>query len=611
MIHEAQMAPMYLAFRSRWLERDDRMKRADDAVRGDWHVVDPDDDELESRSPNMIQVALEDTAEAASYQPTVRVMPSKPTKAAKDSAYAMEQMAASYLQVSRMPLVSISSYQKLAGFGVFVWTVTYDKELKSPVIRERDPRTFYPEPGWQPGDSIRTCLFTREVYLRQLPTEWQSTLKTKFGQVWQDANSNDPVFNDQKITLVEFYEEDVITIGALFAESTRGPWTGPATSWTPCLLEQFETPGGICPVVAGQRISLDNEPRGQFDQVIPVQQAHIRLMAMVLDYSDQAVYSDIWVKDLIGQMSYGGGAYIQLGPNGQIGRVPPAVSSLDVQRDLSQMSDYMHLGGRWPKTRPGEIDQSIASAKFVEATAGMMNTVIRTYHLIMQEALERALNTSFKIDKLVGPERVISGVLKNQQFRVERSASDIDLEAIVKVDYGIGFGRDPAQTLVLGIQGVQTGMWSNAFVQENFDGLSDIQLERERIDISKLTDMAFAQLLQGLQTGTIPPDALPKIAAGRAKGEDILELFEKYIVKPQQEQQEQAYTSGLTGQQVMPGGAPPGAGGPMPPAPPDAAGLLGALAGGGGPGGPGGAETINRLNVPLGGGSFAGSTVKR
>jgi len=129
---------------------------------------------------------------------------------------------------------------------------------------------------------------------------------------------------------------------------------------------------------------LDGEFRGQFDQVVGLLEAHIRLMSMVLDYADQAVYSDIYVKDLIGEMPYGGGAYIELGPQGAIGRVPPAVSSLNVQADMAQLMDGIHLGGRWPKSRPGEIDQAIASAKFLESSVGMMNTAIRTYHQILQ-----------------------------------------------------------------------------------------------------------------------------------------------------------------------------------------------------------------------------------
>ena len=68
-------------------------------------------------------------------------------------------------------------------------------------------------------------------------------------------------------------------------------------------------------------------------------EAHIRLMGLVLDFADQSVYSDIWVRDLIGEMPYGGGSFIELGPSGAIGRVPPAVSSFNIQADLTNLMD--------------------------------------------------------------------------------------------------------------------------------------------------------------------------------------------------------------------------------------------------------------------------------
>lgn len=589
---------LFKAFQQRWTERDTRMSLMNSVVKGEWTAVGPDDEALENRSPNLVQVALEDTAESASLIPSVRMIPSNGTDSAKKRAEAMERLAASYMDLSQMPMLTIESLLDYGAFGFYAWTVVFDKESGSPIIERRDPRTCYPETGWRPGDSVRTCIFARELYVHQLPMEHQTKIldQMSLSKAKRDAGV---IYLDRKVVLIELFSEDTIKVCALYQTGAR---TSPAlgVSWTPVLLEESKTPGGICPVVLGQRPTLDGEPRGQFDQVVVVLQAHIRLMAMVLDYADQAVYSDVWVKDLVGQMSYGGGAYIQLGPQGGIGRVPPAVSSLSVQQELEQLVSNIHLGGRWPKTRPGEIDQAIASAKFVEATAGMMNTVIRTAHLVMKNAMEKALRIAFKIDAELGDERTIAGVLSNQQFLVERRKSDIDLKARVHVDYGIGMGRDPAQTMVLGIQGMQTGLFSKEFVQENFEGITDVARERSRIDTEQLKDMALAQLLAGLQDKSIPPQALVDIAKARMSGTSIFDLFERYVAKPQEEAAAQMVPSGLGGAPMQPGMMDPNAGGPQPPVPPGAADLMSML-----PGGPTGvapAEPVqpnNRLSVPL------------
>jgi len=278
-----------------------------------------------------------------------------------------------------------------------------------------------------------------------------------------------------------------------------------------------------------------------------------------------------------------------------------------VFEELQGLMDAVHLGGRWPKVRPGEVDQAIASAKFVEATAGVMNTAIRTMHLTSKRGLEQALRIMFKMDYEVGPDRTVAGVLRNQQFQVERKKDDIDLKAQVVVEYGLGLGRDPAQSLVLGIQAAGAGLVSTEFVQENFEGITDVTRERARIDLQQMRDMAFAQMMQGLETGEIPKSALPQIAKARRMGDDIFELFDKYIVKPAEEAQEQMIMPGLGGPGMMPGEGDPMAAlmGGAPPPPPGAEELMAGL---GGPPGAAGPEnsTVSRTSVPMGEGSFAG-----
>jgi hypothetical protein len=291
-------------------------------------------------------------------------------------------------------------------------------------------------------------------------------------------------------------------------------------------------------VVTGQRITLDGEPRGQFDQVVGVLEAHIRLMGLLLDYADQQVYSDVWVRDLIGELSWGGGAFIELGPQGAIGRVPPAVSSLDVQRDLERLVDAIHIGGRWPKSRPGEIDQSIASAKFLEATAGMMNTAIRTYHQILRRMFERALRVCFLTDVRHFPgEKAVPGVLANQEFVIEYDPTrDIDLRNNVRAEYGLGLGRDPASSAVLMLQYAGQGFLSKEFVQENIEGLTDVQRERIRLDVEQFENLIRADLTKRVAEGSLPPKVLVEMIQARERGDSLVEIYRRWVAEPPEEQ---------------------------------------------------------------------------
>jgi hypothetical protein len=584
-----RLSSMYAAWRSRFTERDVRMETIDRVVRGEFDIFDPDEEKVTSRSPNLVQVAIEDTAEAASLVPTIRVQPDGSTVTAKKVARTMEQIAVNYMDLNQIDMLIPRSIMDKAAYGMSVWTVTPDLEQKIPVIERRDPRQCYPEPGFRPGDDVRKCMFTREIFFNQLPVEYQQKLK----DVIADYSEYDDPDENSKVVLVEYYDTEEYILAGLYQASTSGlvRYRGDGDVPLPVELERIENKAGVCPVVIGTRISLDGEVRGQFDQVVGLLEAHIRLTGLILDYADQAVYSDIFVKDLIGEMPYGGGSFIELGPQGAIGRVPPAVSSLNVQADLSSLVDGMHVAGRWPKSRPGEIDQSIASAKFLESAAGMMNTAIRTYHQIMQRQLEKALRIAFEIDKSYFPgAKSATGILRNQQFLIEYNpSSDINTNHQLRVEYGLGLGRDPAQSAVLHIQYSQAEFVSKEFVQENIDGLTDVGRERSRLDVEKFRGMALAKLLMGLEQGTIPEAALVEIARAREQGEELFDLYEKYIVKPAEEMIANQVPTGL-GPPMQPGALPPGpspegAAGPMPPGPPPGAELLARL---GTPAGPGG-----------------------
>lgn len=842
-IRTDQLPTLYGTYRSRYAEWDARKDKIDLVVQGKFNQVDPDEDPIDSRSPNLIQVALEDTTEAASIMPTIRVLPFGTGERAKSQAARQERVAVSYFDVSRMDMLITQTVMDQAAMGMAAWVIYPDRDQKVPIIEWRDPRTCYPEPGYRPGEKVKRCMFARKLFMSQLPPAWQMQIA---------LNVTDPGFESAKahtpLIIVEFMDAEETYVGAL--------WQGGSPSmeaYEPVELERIPNKVGICPVVVGSRITLDREFRGQFDQVVGTLLAHVRLMGMVLDYADQAVYSDVWVKDLIGDMPYGGGAYIELGPQGAIGRVPPAVTSLTIGQDLQTLEDAIHLGGRWPKSRPGEVSQSIASAKFIEAAAGMMNTAIKclapstrvltenleyvpvgelavgdrlaafdeypeggsvhrnwrsaevlatgrdmldsyrvtledgtvidssaehlwlcrsgnkhewrkteelftrhgkynphrvmklldvweqdyswasgylagmfdgegclsmsgrgaqlgldqkdnealckveaalsdlgfeftkylkpndcwhlnvlggrkeilrllgtvrpqrllaryaaqggadslgrlygetvaianvehiglsevvtlstssetlvaegfahhnTYHQILQRMMEQALHICFVTDQKFFPGlKTASGILRNQEFLQEYdSVKDIDLRNRVRVEYGLGLGRDPSQSAVLMLQYAQNNYISKEFVQENIDGLVDVGRERTRLDVEKLSDMAFAKLLQGLQDGSIPQDALVKIAQARENGEGIFALIDKFVVQPAAQAGAGQLASGLGGGPVMPGRPGPGGGPALPPGPPG-------QPGGGGaptispPPPPAVTELMSRLNLPVG-----------
>ncbi len=588
---------LYDAWRVRQLERDERHDIIDRVVAGEFEIFDPDEEKLTSYSPNMIQVALEDTAEAASLLPSVRAQPTKAGPRAKSAAEKTEKVCAGYMEANEVDLLIPRAIMDAGAYGFHIWTVLPDFDEERPLIERRDPRTVYTEQGYNPGDTVRKALIARQIFYSELPVEWRVKIKRTLseGVLFQgDLHVVDEINENDRVVIVEYYDSEEMLVAAIYDASSSVSIGRSEAVKLPIELRRTENKTKICPVVIGPRNSLDGEFRGQFDQVVGMLEGHIRLFSLAMDYADQAVYSDIFVKDLIGEMPYGGGAFIELGPNGQIGRVPPAVSSLDVQRDLEHLADGIHLGARWPKSRPGEIDQSIASAKFLESSVGMLNTAIRTYHQILQRSLAKAMRIALATDKAYFPgEKTVLGILRNQEFMEQYDPrTDIDLEAKVRVEYGLGFGRDPGQSAVLHIQYSQSGLISEETVQENVDGIRNVAEERARIDTEQFRKMALAKLLQGLESGEVPNRALVEIYRAREKGDSLIEIYNKYIVEPEEEARETSMPTGLGG--ILGGGPPPT--GPAP-------------AGPGVPPAPGGTDLLARLNMPAGPGGTLGTQV--
>jgi hypothetical protein len=593
LIDTSKLPILYSSWRSRYTDRDDRHDIIESVVSGDFTVLDEDEDEVKHHAPNLVQVALEDVSEAASLVPTIRVQPERPTQTLRAQAAAMERIGVSYLDGNKIDLLIPRTVMDYGAYGFGVWTVTPDMEQRIPLIERRNPRTCYPEPGYRPGDSVRRCMFARTIYASQLPDAYRDYL-----QEYISMDSTLGTYTDNvKIELVEYYDEQHIILAAMWPTGGGTILSDTKTNYIPVVLDTIEHDWGVCPVILEAPITLDGEFRGRYDQVIDMLYDHVKLMGLVIDYADQAVYSDVWVRDLIGKMPWGGGAYIELGPNGAIGRVPPAVNSMNVQQDIERIIDGIHLGSRWPKSRPGEIDQAIASAKFLESSVGMMNTAVRSYHLLLKRQIEHALRVAFIIDKKIFPgEHTVSGILRNQEFIETYNTSDINLNNKIRVEYGLGLGRDPSQSAVLHIQYGQNGYISKEFVQENIDGLTDVAREQARIDAQQFNDMALAKLLQGIQQGSIPDKALVDIAEARLKGESLMEVFKKFVVEPQEAAAAQMVPTGL-GAPVPPGppqqpGARPG----QPPTtpPPAAPSGLDLMAQMGVPAGPGGQISVRQ-----------------
>ena len=583
----ADLTDIFIDLRARYAERDSRHDAIEQMLRREWDLKDSAGDNLMIASANMIRTISEDTSEAAATMPTIRVRPHKQTQPVIAEAAKMEQIALSYATANQLRTRMPRFVMDHLNYGFTPFIILPDPDTMRPAVYKRSPKTCFPEMPVYPTMIPRRVLFSEQVGFASLGVEEQEML-IEAGFLYQ-AGTHAPM-----IVKMEYVTCDQYVTGYLYSTNrTQGSSSNTFTraTWTPVITMMVELKGDHTPAVIIARDTFDDEHRGLFDDVIDPQLSHAKLLAMAIDYADQSVYSDMWAKDVMGDTAFGGGSFIELGPNGAIGRVPPASASLDLWRDIDKLEENIHFGARSPKSRAGQIKQSQASGKFVETTVGTMNTELKAIHEKFAEGYEAILHLLFECDTLYFGSRKqeARGTKAGEDFYVDYvPGKDIDLKNDIDAEYGLGLGRDSQESAMLMMKYNELGLVSDEFVVENTEGMHSMHHEKQRVDLQKLEQMMFASLLEGIEKGEIEKDVLAEIYRERESGKPLVKILED-MFKPEEVVEPPLPPGAAPGLGLPPGGAPPGMGpeGPaaLPPPPPEAAALMAAM-GAAGPGGP-------------------------
>lgn len=593
------LTDIFIDLRARYAERDSRHDAIEAMLRREWDLKDSAGDPLMIASANMVKTISEDLSEAAATMPTIRVRAYKQTQDIIEEAAKMERIAMSYASANKIRERMPRFIMDHLNYGFTPFLVLPDPDTMRPAIYKRSPKTCFPEMPVYPTMIPRRVLFSEQVGFKSLGEEEQQMLLDAGFLV--QAGTKAPM-----IVKMEYVTPDEYTTGYLYSTNrTQGSSSNTFTraTWTPVITAQVELKGALTPAVIVARDTFDDEHRGLFDDVLDPQLSHAKLLAMAIDYADQSVYSDMWARDVMGDTAFGGGSFIELGPNGAIGRVPPASASLDLWRDIDKLEENIHFGSRSPKARSGQVTQSQASGKFVETTIGTMNTELKAIHEKFGEGIEALLHLCFETDLayFATKKQSARGRVAGEDFHIDYVPNKhINLDNDIDAEYGLGLGRDSQESAILMLQYAEKDLLSDEFILENTEGMHDIHREKQRVDLQKLEKMLFASVLAGVEAGEIPKEALAEIYREREAGVPLVKIIED-MFKPEPEPEvppgmEGAMPPGMDPAALPPGmpGAPPGMGpggpgGPaaLPPPPPEAAQMMAQMGAAGAPPGMG------------------------
>lgn len=357
------------------------------------------------------------------------------------------------------------------------------------------------------------------------------------------------------------------------------------------------------PAAVAIRPSIDGEPRGQFDDVLPIYAAKARMAYLTMDAVQKSVDAPLALPNDVTQLSIGGDAVIRSNSPEKIRRVPLDAPPMAFAQN-NTLSDEMRLGARFPQARTGEVDNSIVTGQGVKALMAGFDGQIKTAQSIIGEALGKALSIALRMDEAVfGDEtKEVSAVTNGVQFKLKyKPLRDINGNYGVNIEYGLMAGMDPNRSLVWALQARGDKLISRSLVRRTIPVSINASEEERAIDIEDMRDSlkqsvaALASAIPQMVTqGQDPMKIVANLATvidERRKGtpiEDaVAKAFKPEEPKPEEQAPPQNPMDAMMGG-AMGGGVEPQAAQQMGPEaqqspPPSMAALLAGLAGGGGP----------------------------
>ncbi len=367
-------------------------------------------------------------------------------------------------------------------------------------------------------------------------------------------------------------------------------------SRTDLILGSYEHGLGSCPVVVPERPGLDDETRGQFDQVWWVQLARGYMALLAMEAGTKAVQAPLVVPNDVRTLPIGPDAVIRTDNRAGVGRVPLEVpqSAFAIGETLS---DEMKIGAGYPEGRMGGVDASVITGRGMQQLLGGFDTQIKSAQTMLSDALRSITSKAFELDAKTWPnarKHIVGSQLGQPYDEHYTPSTDIGENYSCDVTYGYAAGLAPNQAIVLLLQLRGDGLISKDTVRRQLPFEVDIDQEQRELDVQEIQD----SLKQGLQAllqaapqmaaqGIDPMPALMAAALvlkGRRTGKPLeelmLESFKPPEPPPVDPAQEAATPPGAEQDPAaQPQGAPPGAP-PGPAQPQDLQMLMAGLRGG-------------------------------
>lgn len=506
---------------------------------------------------NFIDIVARDLSEVIAPLPAVNCSAANATSdSARAFADKRTRIASNYFQHSDLSVQMYQGADYYITYGFTTFIVELDEEAKMPRIRIENSLGAYPE-----FDRFGRCTAFAKSYLvtlAELVAQFPDLDSQLLGPLGyrQDMNA--------QVEMIRYYDKDQSII---YVPSKNG-----------LVLSRVANPLGKMMVVVARRPTIDDELRGQFDDVLGIQLLRNRFALLAMEAAEKAIQAPIVMPTDVDNIEFGGDTIIQTNNPAGVRRVdinPPA----NMYQEGAILNQELRVGTRYPESRTGNVDASIVTGQGVQALMGAFDTQVKSAQAIFATALRDVIKICFEVDEKIYPvKKTIRGVDAGSPYEITYTPSkDIKGDYSADVRYGMLAGLNPAQGLIFMLQALGGGLISKDLAMRELPFTVNVTQELEKIEIEKMRDSllnsitAYTQAIPQMATqGQDASDVVRKIAAviqARQKGQALEDVIEKVFAPQQPNPPAGGATSAVEQPSPAPAAAPVG-GSPSPEAMP-------------------------------------------
>jgi hypothetical protein len=506
----SQIATKVEALKRRNQSRDARMADVLEVRRGNLVSVFPEmfpEGATKAMVANFVDVAARDVSEVLAPLPSFNCTTTdNSSDRAKKSADIRSLIVNNYVQASRLQTQMYQGADWYGTYGFLPIVIEADWENNLPRIRVENPLGAYPE--YDRYGRVVSYTKRYKKTIAELITEFPEFER----QILNGYKVNE-VDIYAEIEMIRYEDKDVI----LLYLPDRGN----------LVLTSADNPMGEVMVRVAKRPGVDEEPRGQFDDVLWVQIARARFAQLAMDAAEKSINAPLAIPNDVQEFAFGPDAILRTAQPQNIRRVglevPPAAF-----QEAEILQREMRIGARYPEGRSGVIDASVITGQGVQALLGAFDTQVKTGQQILSDVFEDVIKLCLKMDEKVFPkEKSVVATSGGARFELTYSPrKDIRGDYSVQVRYGLMSGLDPSRALIFSLQALGADLVSRDFVMRELPWSMNVGGEQQSIDIQKMRDNLNASIAGLAQ-------AIPQLSAqGQDPGSLVMNIAD--VIKERQ-----------------------------------------------------------------------------